>query len=142
MNNDSMKVFIDKLYVWFKKFQKHPIYVYNEIPNGVLDSTTKLGHMGIGIIINKKAKVGRYCVIGQNVTIGGRSVRKIHGNVNLGTPVIEDHVRICSNACVIGGVTVGHHSVIGAGAVVYKDIPPYSLVVGNCEIKRKIKVTV
>ena len=43
-------------------------------------------------------------------------------------------MKIKANAVVIGGITVGHDSVIGAGAVVYKDVPPYSLVVGDCKI--------
>jgi len=45
--------------------------------------------------------------------------------------VIEDDVWIGNHAMVFKGVHIGHHSVIGAGAVVRHDIPPYSLVVGN-----------
>ena len=46
--------------------------------------------------------------------------------------VIEDHVFIGENAVVLMGARVGHHSIVGAGAVVLEDavIPPYSLVVG------------
>jgi acetyltransferase-like isoleucine patch superfamily enzyme len=46
--------------------------------------------------------------------------------------VVEDHVFIGENAVVLMGARVGHHSIIGAGAVVLEDtvIPPYSLVVG------------
>ena len=46
--------------------------------------------------------------------------------------VIEDHVFIGTNAVILMGAHIGHHSVIGAGAVVLEDtiIPPYSLVVG------------
>lgn len=43
---------------------------------------------------------------------------------------IERGSFIGSNAVILMGVTVGHHSVVGAGAVVTKDIPPYSLAVG------------
>lgn len=32
---------------------------------------------------------------------------------------------------ILGGVTIGHHSIIGANAVITKDIPPYSVVIGN-----------
>lgn len=35
------------------------------------------------------------------------------------------------NVVIIGGVTIGHHAVIGAGAVVSQDVPPYGVVVGN-----------
>jgi acetyltransferase-like isoleucine patch superfamily enzyme len=44
--------------------------------------------------------------------------------------VIEDHTLICSGTVIIPGVTIGHHSMIGGGAVVIGDIPPYSLAVG------------
>ena len=44
--------------------------------------------------------------------------------------VIEDDIWIGANAVVLPGVTIGHHSVVAAGAVVTKDVPPHSLVVG------------
>jgi acetyltransferase-like isoleucine patch superfamily enzyme len=46
--------------------------------------------------------------------------------------VIEDYVFIGENAVILMGCTIGHHSIIGAGAVVLEDtvIPPYSMVVG------------
>jgi len=45
--------------------------------------------------------------------------------------VIEDEAWIGANAVITAGVTVGKHSVVAAGAVVTKDIPPYSIAVGN-----------
>lgn len=44
--------------------------------------------------------------------------------------VIEDHSLVCSGTVIVPGVTIGHHSMIGGGAVVVDDIPPYSLAVG------------
>lgn len=52
---------------------------------------------------------------------------------------IEDNVWIGGGAIVLAGVTVGRNSVIGAGSVVTKSIPPYSVAVGNpCKIIRKL----
>ena len=45
-------------------------------------------------------------------------------------PMIEDRVDIGCGAVVLGAITVGHDSVIGANAVVLKDVPPYSVAVG------------
>lgn len=44
---------------------------------------------------------------------------------------IEESASIGSNATILCGVTVGHHAIVGAGAVVTKDVPPYSVVAGN-----------
>ncbi len=45
--------------------------------------------------------------------------------------IIEESVWIGENACVLPGVTIGKNSVIGAGAVVTKNVPPWSIAVGN-----------
>ena len=51
--------------------------------------------------------------------------------------VIEDDVWIGRRVIILPGVTIGRGSVIGAGAVVAKDIPPYSVAVGNpCKVVR------
>lgn len=52
---------------------------------------------------------------------------------------IGDNVWICAGVLVLPGVTIGANSVIGAGSVVTKDIPPDSLAVGNpCRVIRKV----
>lgn len=71
--------------------------------------------------------MGEHCSIYQNVTIGrGR----YEGN---GTqiPDIGNNVAIYAGAIVVGGVTIGDNCEIGAGAVVTKDVPAHSTVIGN-----------
>ena len=53
------------------------------------------------------------------------------GSENYQKTIIKKSVSIGANATIICGVTVGEYALIGSGAVVTKDIPPYSLVVGN-----------
>ena len=54
---------------------------------------------------------------------------------------VEDNVWICSNVVVLAGVTIGENSVVGAGSVVTKDIPPNSFAVGNpCKVVKEIKI--
>lgn len=67
---------------------------------------------GFSTIISAKS-IGENCHIYQQVTIGYNGSE---------TPVIGDNVRICCGAKVIGGINVGDNSVIGAGAVVVKDV--------------------
>jgi serine O-acetyltransferase len=80
---------------------------------------TRFGYGGIGVVIHSKAKIGKNCVIGQNVTIGTRG----------GTPIIGDNVFISPGAKCIGG-KIGNNVIIGANAVVTKDIPDNCVVAG------------
>jgi serine O-acetyltransferase len=84
-----------------------------------------------GIIVHSKARIGDRVVIMQQVTIGIRG----HG-VNE-APVIEDEVYIGAGAKVLGGIRVGHGAVIGANAVVTRDVPPRATVVGSNRIVRR-----
>ena len=84
---------------------------------------TQLGYGGIGVVIHKDARIGRQCLISQQVTIGGRSGIE-------GAPVIGDYVRIGAGAKILGNITVGDFAVIGANAVVVKDVPPGAVVAG------------
>lgn len=84
---------------------------------------TQFAYGGIGVVIHKKAIVGFNCIIGSNVTIGGRSRKE-------GLPVIGDRVYIATGAKILGPIRVGNDSVIGANAVVIEDVPEGSVVVG------------
>ena len=61
-------------------------------------------------------------------------------NLEYAKPVtIENDCWLAANVVVCGGVTIGEGSVIGAGSVVTKNIPPHSLAVGNpCRVIREI----
>ena len=51
--------------------------------------------------------------------------------VSMALITVEDDCWIGANAVLTAGITVGKHSVVAGGAVVTKDIPPYSIAVGN-----------
>lgn len=55
----------------------------------------------------------------------------LNNGLTIGSVIIEDGVWIGEKAIVLKNVTIGEHSIVGAGAVVTKSVPPYSLVVGN-----------
>ena len=50
--------------------------------------------------------------------------------VSTSAVIIEDDIWVGANAVILPGVTIGHHSVVAAGAVVTKDVPPHSIVAG------------
>jgi acetyltransferase-like isoleucine patch superfamily enzyme len=89
-------------------------------------------------------EIGDDVMIGPNVSIittGHPLEPSKRRAVTIGKPiVIERNVWIAAGATIIGGVTVGENSVIAAGSVVTKDVPPNTLVGGNpARIIRSIK---
>jgi serine O-acetyltransferase len=82
-----------------------------------------LGYGGIGVVIHHRAVIGKNVSIGQNVTIGGTSKK-------YEVPVIGDNTELAAGCVVVGPVRVGKDCVIGANAVVVKDIPDNSVAVG------------
>ncbi len=94
--------------------------------------------IGLSNVIIGPVKMGNYVMLAQNIVISGLN----HGYEDVTMPprvqkvvtkqiTIEDDVWIGANCVVTAGVTIGKHAVIGAGSVVTKDIPPFSVAVGN-----------
>ena len=80
---------------------------------------------GMGIVIGETAEIGDNVTIYHGVTLGGTSLHKTKRH-----PTIEDHVVIGAGAKVLGAITIGANTRIGANAVVVKPAPPNSVVVG------------
>lgn len=81
-----------------------------------------------GIVIGPSVRIGRGLRIYQNVTLGDGSTP--------GQPVVGDDVTIGAGACVLGGITVGDRAVIGANAVVTKDVPADHVATGAPAVSR------
>jgi len=88
-----------------------------------LGSGVILGYGGLAIVIHAAARIGNGVHIDQGVTIGGDAVRH-------GVPSIGNNVYIGAGAKILGPISVGDGSVIGANAVVNRDIPARSVAVG------------
>ena len=76
--------------------------------------------------------------LGQNVFVSGFNHGYADGSKNsseqaldIRPTVIDDEAHVGANSVVLAGVTIGRNCQIGAGSVVTKDIPPYSVAVGN-----------
>jgi len=79
----------------------------------------------MGVVIGETAEIGADVLIYQGVSLGGTSLTKGKRH-----PTIEDYVVVGLGATVLGPVTVGRHSRVGAGSVVVSSIPAHSTVVG------------
>ena len=97
-------------------------------------------HVGVGIsnTIIGPVTLGNYVMLAQNIVLSGLN----HGYEDITLPprvqkvitkqiTVMDNVWIGANSVITAGVTIGKHAVIGAGSVVTKDIPEYSVAVGN-----------
>lgn len=80
---------------------------------------------GTGIVIGETAEIGDDVLLYQGVTLGGtgKDVGKRH-------PTVGNRVMISAGAKVLGPITIGDGARVAAGAVVLKDVPPDSTVVG------------
>ena len=81
--------------------------------------------------------IGNHVNLAQGITVTAlnhifeNSEKRIdEQGVSTSAVVIEDDIWIGANAVILPGVTIGQHSVVAAGAVVTKDVPPHSLVAG------------
>jgi len=95
-------------------------------PTARIDEGFLIGHPE-GVNINTKCEIGKNFTIQQAVTIGYNIGKIRDGRV---APLIGDNVFVGSGARILGPVVVGDNCMIGANAVVVKDIPKDSVAVG------------
>ncbi len=80
---------------------------------------------GMGVVIGETCEIGNDVTIYQGVTLGGTGNEKGKRH-----PTIKDHALIATGAKVLGSITIGKHSKVGASSVVLRDVPDRSTVVG------------
>ena len=90
----------------------------------------RIGHSvfidhGMGVVIGETAEIGERCLLYQGVTLGGTG--KDHGKRH---PTLEENVVVGAGAKVLGAITIGSNTRIGAGSVVVKDVDADCTVVG------------
>lgn len=93
-------------------------------PAAVIGPRLFIDH-GTGVVIGETAELGSDVTLYHGVTLGGVDLMPTKRH-----PTIGDRVILGAGAKVLGPVCVGHDSRIGANAVVVKDVPPNSVVVG------------
>lgn len=112
---------------------------FSTINNGVGDVVIgEKSIIGIGCTIIGPVQIGNDVMLAQNIVVSGLN----HGyervdippskqNVSTKKIQIMDNVWIGANCVITAGVTIGKQAIIGAGSVVTKDVPAYSVSVGN-----------
>jgi len=93
-------------------------------PGAKIGSNLFIDH-GMGVVIGETAEIGNCVTLYHGVTLGGVSTKKGKRH-----PTLEDEVVVGAGAKILGAVTIGANSRVGANAVVVKAVPPNSVVVG------------
>jgi serine O-acetyltransferase len=128
-----------KLYIWGVPFIPRLISQVARIVTGGIEihPGARIGRRffidhGAGVVIGETAEIGDNVMLYHQVTLGATGWWKARGDGRTKRhPTIEDNVTIGVGASVLGPVTVGHDSKIGAMALVLENIPPRSIVVAQ-----------
>ncbi|MBU5362306.1 serine acetyltransferase [Enterococcus raffinosus] len=103
-----------------------------------MDKSVSFAHHARGCTI-VAAKLSKGVVIFQNVTLGSnnRYNKVLKKWENVGSPILSENVIVADGAKILGPVVIGENSVIGAGALITKDIPANSIAYGVNQYKPK-----
>ncbi|WP_213815417.1 serine O-acetyltransferase EpsC [Glaciihabitans sp. dw_435] len=86
---------------------------------------------GMGVVIGETAEIADDVMLYHGVTLGGRSMAHVKRH-----PTLGEHVVVGTGATILGPITVGAHSVVGAQAVVLHDAPERSILTGIPAVAR------
>ncbi|MFV0393143.1 MAG: hypothetical protein ACK5LC_01920 [Coprobacillaceae bacterium] len=109
-----------------------------EIHCADMDKSVRFAHHARGCTI-VAAKICKNVVIYQNVTIGSnmRYNKREEQWENVGTPILAKNVIVADGAKILGPIVIGENSVIGAGAIITKNIPANNIAYGVNQYKPK-----
>lgn len=125
-NNAKLSNKLIRMFLRYK-FHKMSIKLGFSIPVNVFGPGLAIPHYGT-IIVNSNAKVGKNCRLHAGTTIGATNGSKK-------APIIGDNVYIASGAKIIGEVTIGNNTVIGANAVVNKSFEEGNITIAGVPAK-------
>lgn len=111
------------------RYQRYLMKMCANIPiECQIESMPTLPHGIYGTFISLGAKIGRDCVIFQQVTIGSNTLKE---SKRIGSPTVGDNVYIGTGAKLIGNIKIGNNVRIGANCVVAHDVPDNATVVSE-----------
>ncbi|BBZ03701.1 serine acetyltransferase [Mycolicibacterium chitae] len=87
---------------------------------------------GMGVVIGETAEIGDDVMLYHGVTLGGRTLQQVKRH-----PTIGNRVTIGAGAKVLGPLTIGDDSAVGANAVVTRDVPAESIATGIPAVVRQ-----
>jgi acetyltransferase-like isoleucine patch superfamily enzyme len=126
----------------------HPVVLRTFASGARITIGDRVGISGGSICAARRVEIGNDTLLGANVTIADTDFHSLypayrsghtHPTVGIAEVLIGKRVLIGTNSIVLKGVTIGDNSVIGAGSVVTRSIPPNSIAAGNpCRVIRDL----
>jgi len=117
----------------------HPVVLSTIREGAILEIGDNFGMSGGGIVVTKQVIIGNNVLFGANTMLGDSDFHPLSPEERLKNPndgaskpvIIEDNVFTGANVIILKGAKIGHGSVIGANSVVFSEIPPNVVAVGN-----------
>lgn len=85
---------------------------------------------GFGLVIGSETVIEGDCCLFHGVTLGDRGSEWVGSSRPDGHPTLETNVMVGAGAKILGPIRIGRSSIIGANAVVLRDVPPFSIMAG------------
>jgi acetyltransferase-like isoleucine patch superfamily enzyme len=117
-----------------------PVKIYTSMPKAVVSVGDNTRLHGTCIHAYDRISIGDNCLIAANCQIFDcnrhelsfdNPEKRLESTIKASPITIKDNVWIGANSIILPGVNIGEGSVVAAGSIVNKDVPPYSLVGGN-----------
>ncbi|MDD4922997.1 MAG: acyltransferase, partial [Bacteroidales bacterium] len=100
--------------------------------------------IGISSVLIGPVTIGNDVMLAQNIVVTGMN----HGYKDVAQPIslqpvetkvvtIEDEAWVGANSIIFPGITIGRHSIVAAGSIVTRNVPPYTIVAGNPAVPKK-----
>ncbi len=117
----------------------HPVFLATLQAGACLEIGDHFAMSGGAICVAERVRIGNRVALGANSTIADTDFHPLEPTLRRHSPqqartapvLIEDDVFVGMNSLILKGVTIGQGSVIGAGSVITKDVPPHVIVAGN-----------
>ena len=124
---------------WFRRVQDLGLAVATLVdPHALLDETVTVGEGTVimpGVVVNVDSRIGRNCILNTSCSLDHDGLLEDHvhlcpGSHLAGTVTVREGAMLGTGASVIPGCVIGARTVVGAGSVVLKNVPPDVTVVG------------
>ena len=123
-----------------EKLESYGLKPFNLISNSAIIDPSSIIDDGLlampACVVHKKVKIGKYCILNSNSCVDhesilGKGVHVMGSAYIAGRVTIDDYATIGANATILPDIIIGKNAIVGAGAVVTKDVKNNEIVVGN-----------